>query len=60
MEILMELISYFGIEMIGEAETFPQLLQSFLTTMLAIYLVVIVITELFKATWHIGHDLNSK
>lgn len=58
MEIFTELITYFGIEMIGQAETFPELLQYFLMSMFSIYLIVLVISTMFNAVWHIKNDLK--
>lgn len=47
MELIESLISYFGLQLIEECETFPELLQCLMCYLLAVYLVVMTIKALF-------------
>lgn len=60
MEIFLDLISYFGINLIEEAETFPELLQRFLYSLFALYLIVFVFRAFFTAVWKIKSDLSGR
>ena len=51
MEIFEYLINYFGLDLIGSAETFPELLERFLFAMFAIFLIVAVFRAFFWFAW---------
>lgn len=58
MDVFMDLLAYFGINLVGECETFPEMLQAFFYTLFAIYLVVFIFRALFAATWKLSHELR--
>lgn len=60
MDIFMDLITYFGIDLIAEAETFPELLQHFMFSLFAMYLVVFIFRAFFAAVWKIKNDLTGR
>ncbi len=60
MELFQMLIDYFSLSAIGEAQTFPELLQAFVCSLLALYLVVFVFRAVFTASWKIQQDLTGR
>lgn len=60
MEIFQMMIDYFSLSAISEAETFPDLLQAFIYTLLALYLIVFIFRAFFTATWKIRQDLMAR
>lgn len=60
MEIFKMLIDYFSLDAISEAQTFPEFLQAFFYTLLALYLVVFIFRAMFAATWKIRQELMSR
>ncbi len=60
MEIFQMMIDYFSLGAISEAETFPELLQAFLCTLLAMYLIVFVFRAFFSAIWKIRQDISGR
>lgn len=60
MDIFMDLIGFFGIDLIAEADTFPELLQSFFFSLFGMYLVVFFARAMFAATWKIREDLAGR
>lgn len=58
MEIFIEIITYFGIPAISEAETFPELLEYFLTTGFSLILIITVMRALIGATHKINDRLS--
>lgn len=57
MDIFMDLVSFFGIDLISEAETFPELLQTFFLDLFGMYLIVFTMRAMFAATYRIREDL---
>lgn len=60
MEFFEIMSSYFGLNNLAEAQTFPELLQTFLCTMFAMYIVVSIFRAVFTATWKIRQDLTGR
>lgn len=60
MEIFQMLIDYFSLGAISEAETFPEFLQAFIYTLLALYLIVFIFRAFFTATWKIRQELAGR
>lgn len=54
----MEIITYFGIPLISEAETFPELLEYFLTTGFSLFLIITVMRALIGATYRVNNHLS--
>ncbi|MBP3458499.1 MAG: hypothetical protein J6K58_04765 [Lachnospiraceae bacterium] len=51
MEILTYLITWFQLDLIESAETFPELLQRFFFVLFAMYLILSVFRALFWFAW---------
>lgn len=60
MEIFMDLISFFGIDLISEVDSFPELLQAFFFAMFGLYLIVFTMRAMFAATYKIREDLAGR
>jgi hypothetical protein len=58
MNIFLDLVSYFGIDALSQAETFPELLQNIFYCLFAVYLIVFIFRLMFNATWKIRQDLT--
>lgn len=60
MEIVTQLITYFGLDLISDAETFPELLQAFFCSLFALYLVVFTMRAMFAATYKIRQSMEGR
>ena len=58
MDLFMDIITYFGINLVEQAETFPQLLQNFMYSAFAMYIMVCIFRAFANASWKISHDLG--
>ena len=54
MDIIESLISYFGLQLLSECETFPEMLECLMCIMLAVYMVIMVIKALFSFMFNIN------
>lgn len=48
MELFNQIIEYFGLHLISEAETFPELLEFSFQSVFALFLVVMIFRVIFK------------
>lgn len=60
MELFDLITIYFGLDKIAEVQTFPELLQAFLYTMFALYLVVFMFRAVFSASWRLQQSLSGR
>ncbi|MBD5541358.1 MAG: hypothetical protein HDR00_09260 [Lachnospiraceae bacterium] len=60
MELFDLITVYFGLDKIAEAQTFPELLQAFLYTMFALYLVVFLFRAVFSVSWRLQQTLSGR
>ena len=57
MELLQIVTDYFGLNAISTAETFPELIDAFLSVFCAVMIVLVIIRTMINATWRIKNDL---
>lgn len=60
MEIFKIMTDYFSLTLIGEAQTFPGLLQALVNILCSMYLVVFFFRALSAAVWKIRQELTAR
>ena len=58
MEIFLNLLSYFGIDLLTEQATFTDLIQFMMLSFLAMFLVLFIFKLFFAAVWQIQNRLR--
>ena len=58
MELLQIVTDYFGLSGIADAQTFPELIDAFLSVFCAVMIVLVIIRTMLNATWRIKNDLT--
>lgn len=60
MEIFKIMTDYFTLTAIGEAQTFPELLQALINILCCMYLIVMIFRAVFNASWRIQQGIGRR
>lgn len=60
MEIFQMIVDYFSLAAIGEAQTFPELLQALVNILCSLYLIVMIFRAVFNASWRMQQGLGRR